>query len=90
MNPGSVGFAFYGSALARMGKVAEGWRFGQLSLSLMNKHPTKELMARALQRVGINLKTYKEPFRYCLETMVESHRLAMLTGDLETGMSTRL
>ncbi|CAB9529471.1 expressed unknown protein [Seminavis robusta] len=80
----SVGFAFYGSALARIGKVNEGCRFGELSLKILKKHPTKELMARALQRVGLILRIHKQPFRYALETLFESNRLAMMTGDLET------
>ena len=69
-----------------MGNVSEGCRFGELSLEIMEKRPTKELMARALQRVGLHLKIFKDPFHVTVETLSEAHRLGMMTGDIETAM----
>ena len=83
---GAVGFAYYGSTLARGGYVQEGCRFGELSLKIIKRHGTKELMARTLQRVGLNLRSYTEPLRYNTATMLEVRSLGMATGDVETAM----
>ena len=52
----------------------------------MEEYPAKELVARALLRVGLNLRSFQEPLRLNTATVLEAHRLGMLTGDVETAM----
>lgn len=69
-----------------MGKVSEGCRYGELSLRIIDKFSTKELRARSLLRVALNLRSFKEPFRISCEAIMEAHRLGLSTGDIETAM----
>ncbi|CAB9520268.1 expressed unknown protein [Seminavis robusta] len=83
---GSVGFAFYGSVLVRLGNVEEGCLYGRLALRIMEEFPVREFEARTIIAVWGNIMTEIEPLRSCLGAYLTAHHSAFATGDFNSAM----
>ncbi len=77
-------YACYGLILCEVfGDVDSGYRFGQLSLNLLEKLNVKQVKARTYQLVYSSLKPWKEHLRKTLEPLLDAYQSGLETGDLE-------
>ena len=65
--------------------VEEATRYGHLALQILERLPSS-VASRTLCSVWADAMPHKIAYRKCLEPIIESHRLGMLTGDIETAL----
>ena len=82
-DPGSIAFGFYGAILARIGNVAEGYRYTKLSLRILEKHPSEHWLARCRLIAAGAVKCTTEPLRSLLPDVMAIHQLGLKCGDLQ-------
>ncbi|KAK1744366.1 hypothetical protein QTG54_004899 [Skeletonema marinoi] len=81
MSPVSpLGFAYYGSYLAKQGNINEGYHYVKLALSLLDKVGSRE-NAGVVIFVCTQVKIYVEPLQAALEYYHEGYAAAMASGD---------
>jgi predicted ATPase len=73
---------------AQIGRVAEGIRFGQIALALLQQHQSRSWLARTFMLVHGLSNRWGYPFRCSLEPLLTAHRLALKTGDMEGSLAT--
>jgi predicted ATPase len=81
MSPVSpIGFAYYGSHLAKQGNINEGYHYVKLALSLLDKVGSRENAGEVIL-VCTQVKSYVEPLQAALEYHREGYSAAMASGD---------
>ena len=81
MSPVSpIGFAYYGSYLAKQGNINEGYHYVKLALSLLDKVGSRENAGEVIL-VCTQVKSYVEPLQAALEYHREGYSAAMASGD---------
>ncbi|KAL7464104.1 hypothetical protein ACHAXS_004440, partial [Conticribra weissflogii] len=77
----AIGFAYFGSMLASIGYINEGYRYVKLSKDLVHRFGSKEVagevIAIATQTIG-----YVEPMQTTLEFHLQGHTSALEAGDI--------
>jgi predicted ATPase/class 3 adenylate cyclase/tRNA A-37 threonylcarbamoyl transferase component Bud32 len=77
-------YAVYGLILCGvLGDIDNGYQFGNLSITLLEKFNVKELKARTIFVVSLFIKHWKEHLRETLKPLLEAYQNGLLTGDLE-------
>lgn len=77
-------YAAYGLILCGVVQDIElGYKFGKLSLSLVEQLNPKRGKARALEVLGVNVMHWKEHFRETLPIVTEGYRSGVETGEFE-------
>jgi predicted ATPase/signal transduction histidine kinase/tRNA A-37 threonylcarbamoyl transferase component Bud32 len=77
-------YASYGVILCGVvGHINNGYRFGRLSLRLLERFATRELRSRTLTVVYNFIAHWKEHLHDTLEPLLEAHRVGMESGDLD-------
>lgn len=77
-------YACYGLILCEfLGDVDSGYRFGQLSLSLLDKLNVKQVKPRTYQLIYSSIKPWKEHLKNTLEPLLEAYQSGLETGDIE-------
>jgi class 3 adenylate cyclase len=80
----ALAYAMYGLILCgHLDQIETGYKFGQLALSLPAKMTGKEHKAKTMAIVHTSINHWKEPLRDTLTPLLEAHRSALETGDLE-------
>jgi len=80
----SYGYTGYGVILCSvMGDINQGYKFGQLALSLLDKFNAKELKARIYLVVNDLIKHSKEHLTETLQPLKSAYSSGLETGDLE-------
>eukprot|EP00985_Skeletonema_marinoi_P010653 scaffold4990_cov72-Skeletonema_marinoi.AAC.1 len=81
MSPVSpLGFAYYGSYLAKQGNINKGYHYVKLALSLLDKVGSRENAGEVIF-VCTLVKSYVEPLQATLEYHHEGYAAAMASGD---------
>ncbi|MGD1805024.1 trifunctional serine/threonine-protein kinase/ATP-binding protein/sensor histidine kinase [Dapis sp. BLCC M126] len=76
-------YAAYGCILCSMtGEIEEGFDFGQLSLTLLEKFPAKELKAKSLYPVSAIVTHWRQFLGSTLKPLLECYTYALESGDL--------
>eukprot|EP00985_Skeletonema_marinoi_P014100 scaffold7078_cov148-Skeletonema_marinoi.AAC.7 len=75
-----IGFAYYGSYLAKQGNINEGYHYVKLALSLLDKVGSRENAGEVIF-VCTQVKSYVEPLQATLEYHHEGYAAAMASGD---------
>jgi predicted ATPase len=80
-----MGFAVFGLLLAALGDIDGGYRFGQLSLSLLERYKTvrNEWLPRVFTIAHGLLAQLKEPIRPTFEYLLQANRVGLESGDVE-------
>lgn len=77
-------WAVYGMVLAsRLFKVEQGVAFAKLSLSLVERFRSRQMMPRARHIFNAMVRHWQEPVRNCIEPLQDVYRLALESGDYE-------
>ena len=77
------GFAVFGTVVAGMGEIKEGFRFGQLALQCFAMTQATECQARTFLLVHSFLHHLEKPFHQSLGPLMDAHQTGMDTGDTE-------
>ncbi|MGD1807786.1 trifunctional serine/threonine-protein kinase/ATP-binding protein/sensor histidine kinase [Dapis sp. BLCC M126] len=76
-------YACYGCILCSMtGEIEEGFDFGQLSLTLLEKFPAKELKAKSFYAVSAIITHWQEYIGSTLKSLLDCYTYALESGDL--------
>lgn len=90
--PAVPAFASYGYLLSmHLGRRKEGIRYGQISLTLLHdldKSDAQAWLPRTFFLVHGHVNRWAFPLRDSLEPLLQAHRIALKTGDMEFGMNT--
>jgi tetratricopeptide (TPR) repeat protein len=81
--PAAMAFSCYGALLSFFGKVDQAYRFGQLSLALLDKCEAKAWIPRTHLVVYGIINVWSCPFRDSLEPLKSAHQAALQTGDIQ-------
>ncbi|HAI69244.1 MAG TPA: serine/threonine protein kinase, partial [Gammaproteobacteria bacterium] len=73
----------YASYLCSLQNIPDGYRFGQLSLSLLEKFNAMEIRAKLLHMFNSNVRPWKEHVKETLVPLQEASNSAMETGLLD-------
>jgi len=78
-------YASYGTILCVGGKeTAEGYKFGQLALSLLETNPSPMIVAKTLFYCYLFITHWRDSLHHTLQPMLEAYQLSLSVGDLET------
>ena len=84
----SVAFSSYGMILCGvMNDFEGGYRYGQLSLSLLEKDNAREWIPRVYAYYYGTIQHWKRPLSLSLKPLYQSHQIALETGDIEFAVS---
>ena len=84
-NQAAIAYINYALLLCgTLGDIESGYRFGQLSLSLLDRFEIKEFKARVFNGFNSFVRIWKEHIRETIEPLQESIHSGMESGDLET------
>jgi predicted ATPase/GAF domain-containing protein len=77
-------YADYGLLLCGLlGKIEQGYEFGQLALALLKRRGAKEFKAKTLLVVNSHIRHWREHARETLSALLEAYQAGLETGDLE-------
>ena len=76
-------FAFYGIVMASLGNRDEAYRFGQLSLKLIERIGNNICEARAVSLIHCGLLHWKHPIRESLEPLTHGIEAGRSSGDIK-------
>ena len=79
--PGFASFAFL--LCSGTGSTAEGYKFGQLALLILEKFKSKEWVPRVHAPVYGIVLYWRDPIQVCLQPLLDSFRIGLSTGDVE-------
>jgi len=83
-----LAFMMYGMILnAMLGKIEEGYRFGQLGMNLLNKLNAKKHWAETSVCYNLGVRIWKEPFKNSTNGLIDDYKIALETGDIEFAIS---
>jgi len=83
----AIGFVAYGSLLScAYNDISGGYRFGQLSITLLKKFKAAEHMARIIHISCSMINSYVEHHHASLQAIKEAHTTAMKCGDIQLAM----
>lgn len=83
----SVAFATYAMLLCGSGNdVEDGFRFGELAMSVFDKFDTKAWLGRLAAWVYGSVCMWKQPVMTIFEPIKKAHRIALETGDIDFAM----
>ena len=81
MSPVSpIGFAYYGSYLAKQWNISEGYHYAKLALSLLDRVGSRENAGEVIF-VSTQVRLYVEPLQAALEYHNQGYAAAMASGD---------
>ncbi|KAL7469039.1 hypothetical protein ACHAXS_009282 [Conticribra weissflogii] len=77
----AIGFVYFGSMLASLGQLREGYRFAKLAKKLIQRFGSKEMAGEV---IAISSQTigYIEPLQSIVEFHLEGHKTALEAGDI--------
>ncbi len=75
--------SFGGVLCGLLDAVDEGWRAGQLAMTLEAARPARTTRHRSLAMFNTYVRHFKEPLADVLDGLMEAHRSALDCGDLE-------
>jgi predicted ATPase len=82
MSPVSpIGFAHFGSIIAKLGDIRGGYHYVKLALSLLDKVGSRESAGEVIC-FATNVRTYLEPLQSVLESFNDGYTAAMTSGDV--------
>jgi predicted ATPase len=82
MSPVSpVGFAYFGSCLAKLGDISGGCHYVKLALSLLDKVGSRESAGEVIC-IGTQVRAFVEPIQAVLEYHDDGYVAAMVSGDI--------
>lgn len=77
-------WAVYGMVLAsRLFKVEQGVAFAKLSLALVERFRSRQMMPRSRHIFNAMVRHWQEPLRHCIEPLQDVYRQALESGDFE-------
>jgi len=83
----TISFALYGGCLlCAMGEYQKGYRFGKLSISLLERFQCKEFYSRVMGTCNGFINISAEPIQSCLPGHKNAIEVGLLTGDTEFAM----
>src|SRR5210317_2540754 len=89
MSPVSpLGFAYFGSIIAKLGDIRGGYHYVKLALSLLDKVGSRESAGEVIC-VGTHVRTYLEPLQSVLEYFNDGYTAAMTSGDVSMATANR-
>ena len=77
------GFVGYGLILMVLGKIDEGYHYGNLGMKILKKSKTKKTEAQTLMLFELFIDHWKNPAKNSLDVFQTAHRLAIDTGAIE-------
>jgi predicted ATPase len=81
MSPVSpIGFAHFGSYMAKLGDISGGYHYVKLALSLLDKVGSRESAGEVIC-IGTQVRLYVEPLQAALEYHNEGYAAALASGD---------
>ena len=75
-------FATYGTLMGHMSNFAEAFRFGQLSLNLVNRFQAREHDSKTLLAVNFFVHHLRRPIHESIEPLLSAYQLGMEVGDI--------
>lgn len=78
-------YSCYAVLLSVMGDIESSYRFGRLSLKLLERIEARELKARIISNYGVFVEHWKEPLSNTLEVLIKVFQSSLEIGDLEYG-----
>ncbi|MBI1904636.1 MAG: AAA family ATPase [Rhodocyclales bacterium] len=80
----TTAFAGYGGVLCGyLGAIDEGYRIGQLGVSIDEQRPSHHTRHKTLTLFNCYVRHYKEPLRHSRDGLLDSLRLSLDCGDME-------
>ncbi|MDM8557213.1 AAA family ATPase [Candidatus Parabeggiatoa sp. HSG14] len=79
-----VGYNMYGIFLCQeVGDIEAGFRFGELSMRMLEQYNVKEFQARVSMYVNFCIRYWKRHLKETLQPLREAYQVALEVGDLE-------
>lgn len=83
-NLSAYAYATYGVILCFfLGKCAEGFKFGQLALQLLEKYQSEKIKAKTILVFNDLIRHWQEHLNTTLQPLLEGYTIGLETGDLE-------
>lgn len=83
----SVAFSVYSTLVCSLSNNKdEGYRYGKLSMALLEKFQANEWLPRVYLTAYGNTFTYTHPLRECISQLSRAHEVGMGSGDIEFAM----
>ncbi|CAB9529889.1 Histidine kinase [Seminavis robusta] len=79
----ALAFAYYGSHLISQGRIDAGYRFGKLSMQLLQRATSQELTARTTLVANFLVTHWKDPLSQTLDRLMKGYDVGMREGDIE-------
>lgn len=78
----TIGYMTYGMLLCRLGDINSGYKFGELSLQLLEKSNHKELTPKMIVFFNTFIIHHKSPLKNSLAHLLEGYLIGLETGDI--------
>ena len=86
MSPGTAfSFALYGSLLARLGEISDGYRYAKMALRLIERNGSQEVASQVILSCTQTI-CFMEPVQAAIERHREGYLLAMAAGSTNNAM----
>ena len=77
-------YSSYGIILCGvLGKLNQGYRFGELSIKILEQHNSERFKARTYMVTNVMIRHWKEPLENSLQSLLKSYRKGIDTGFFE-------
>ena len=85
----SIGFAYFGQLLVKLGYVREGCRYAKIAKMMLNSFGSKEVAGEVIA-VGSQVLSFVEPLQTIVEFHAEGYTIAMAAGGISGAMGNAL
>lgn len=82
LNSSPIGYAAYGMLLCCLGDLNSGYKFGQLSLELLDKFDAKEYKTQTLVLLNCFINPWRLSVQSTLNKYIEAYHLGLETGNI--------
>ena len=80
----AFGYACYGIILCGvLGDIEQGYKFGQLSLDLLNRFNAKEIKPKIYLIFNAFIRHWKEPIKEASQSFIEGYKAGLEIGDMD-------
>ncbi|MEZ2278319.1 MAG: AAA family ATPase [Microcoleus sp.] len=79
----SIAYVYYGVVMSKLGEISLAYQFGQLSITMLDKFPSRSLKTRVYAIFSCFIKHWKSDLNSVSGYLMEGFQTGMETGELE-------
>ncbi|MBD2360083.1 AAA family ATPase [Anabaena minutissima FACHB-250] len=79
----AIAYSLYGLFLCASAEITDGYQFGQLAMTILDKFNAKELKSKVYLTFGLFIKHWQDGINSTLDIFLEGLKSGLETGDLE-------